>query len=427
MNKILNLKEVTTNSIKEFRGKNNDYNITLIYSNYYTNKIEIILEPINTPPIKIDFESRIREEKTKNQSYDEIIFDRHVYLNNIDVIARLTNTRAREIFKYLNSNNIILKISDNTLKITCEYKNPLSLLFNNFLIIERSINNLLELGEMIYVKPENDVKLIYKNINNEKNINIQIMNMTILSKTKENHNNFYYEIIKNGNYILKSFASIGLKKNVIENLEILINSYNSSAQLFAINYLIENYKDFPQSINLLSKSLYKVIDINLLLKILNSLFKIKNKMSYLQILNYIKERDKNLQFLIDNESGKYEEYIIIKLNIIKNFGMQKFTNSINWLASNLKNRNLEILFASINALSKIGNSRAVEYLLPLTKGFHSSEVKMTAQDAINNIQKNIPKDQQGDLTLAEIENTGQLSIENGDGGNLSLNDDKIDV
>ena len=85
------------------------------------------------------------------------------------------------------------------------------------------------------------------------------------------------------------------------------------------------------------------------------------------------------------------------------------------------NRALEIKGLQTYFYTSLGEIKAVEYILPLTKGLNTPEIKKASLDAIRILQRNIPKNLKGELSVStEIEKGGQLSVnDNKDIGNLS--------
>jgi len=129
------------------------------------------------------------------------------------------------------------------------------------------------------------------------------------------------------------------------------------------------------------------------------------------------------RFSIDDLPETSNNFFIKLTDYLGNIKEKK---AADWLIKHLNINDNDKKISVINALGKIGSIKAVEYLLPLTKGLNPSNVKKASLDAIQKIQANIPEDQKGDLTLTEIEKAGELSLENNkekNKGDLSIDGD----
>ena len=116
----------------------------------------------------------------------------------------------------------------------------------------------------------------------------------------------------------------------------------------------------------------------------------------------------------------------LRYKLVNYFGVLKVKEANSWILEQLKNKENDFILSILDALGSIGDIKSVEHLVPFTKGFYYSGIKKAAKDAVIKLQKNIPKEREGDLTMSEIENNaGELSIqENEKEGKLSLEEYK---
>jgi|GEM_PF-1251061 len=338
-------------------------------------------------------------------------------INKREIIARLSSETIGVIKKIHNKSKEII-IEKNYITIRLPFR------FSTVSNIKNKINNILDDTIILSEKLSNNIetdKLLLKNIETEKNQSFRLINMKMLleSKNLENYKDNIKKLVNDRNSEISIIASCILQENTPSYLIKHLESNNKSKILLSLKYL----QQF--NINkLILKNLYNLLNTDNK-KIITTLCNIFIKMNDINSIKYIIDFIKHKESLIDKSIDV--RYCLVLF--IKNF---KTNECLNWLIKQLNfelnkqniqpSKSKSFIIETIKTLSIIGNIKAVEYLIPITKGLKSTEIKKEALNAIYNIQKNIPEKYKGDLTLTEIENIGKLSSDNKkDSGRLSIN------
>jgi len=390
----------------------NEFNIVIEYEYYDEGDFIIKLEKKSNK--KFDF--YFSTEKSKNTiysgAYKDILFDIFEFDNIKKAVARLSNNKIRDIINYLLNNRINIIIDNGTMKFRHHFISNTLINKNKLKIFKEAIVKSLIFINYILTDKTDD-ELIILNIKNEKDQDIRIINIQQLIENKIDLNSSLIKDLQNDNdKIISAIASIIINKNTDKNLEILLNSNKKRAIFFALEYINYHYNKVNAD-KLLIDSLFKYDDTDIIIKIFEILS------FYYSGNNYL---NKKIIDFINQKKSIIEKMKILKLALIQFVSNTKIKESISWLVEKLYEKDEEIIIESINALGSIGDIKAVESLLPFMKGIlFPSDIKYAARNAIQQIQKNIPKDQQGDLTLTEIEKSGELSLNSDDNtGKLTI-------
>jgi|GEM_PF-7096318 len=211
---------------------------------------------------------------------------------------------------------------------------------------------------------------------------------------------------------------IGKKYTINEVKQIIKEIIYISKKLFnddIMKCLITNIKS-DTCCEIRRKNFILYIENNKLNEIKDQLLKLKShsdiEIAFLSSFLLKEHGLSDLKKILKNNYQKIDtvSFIEYKKKIINYIAEKKIVEGINWLIKLLHKNNKEIITITINALSRFKNINAIEYLLPFTKSFYNTEIKMAAKKAINKIQGNIPKNQRGALTLSRIEKSGELFI-----------------
>jgi len=374
---------------------------------------------INYIPLTVDIRSVVNynivfctdniQLKQDKEDYYDLIIDILSYCDKITV-AYLSNKETISIINTMLKNNIKIIIQKDLIQLKWEEGNNYSK--DNLLIFKDAVDKALSVSNKIITnKFEEDI--LITNINNEKNIDLRIINLKhiLFSNNINKYHDFLNKLKNDRSRLISYIALIGLNVDIDVNINLLLESNNINALLFVLEYIRFNYKKSNYS-KILIDIIYKADNLNIIKKILDVLKKYKDQnIDYKGIIEYLTDK-----FYSDN----YQ----VKLIIIDFLNETNAKEGIDWLIKQL-NEEHEILIKAITSLGNLGKINAVQHLLPLTKGLQNpNDIKNAVRKAIQQIQKNIPENQKGDLTLTEIEKAGELSLDNIKGnGNLSVKEE----
>ncbi len=315
-----------------------------------------------------------------------------------NAIVKFSNQKIRNALIHFISSKFKEQIFDHT--IILEYQNLFfyPVLFFKKKRIQVIIDKALDLSRILAYTTDDEI--IRENMEKEDNINIKILNMILLFTTCELKNNraLYEEYLNSDNKTLSIIARCGLQKEKYTDIEHMIKGPVERDMIFALenlpkfkikkekkkallSFVLDNYKDY-MVYSFAIESLVEILKIQ------------GQKLLY--------------KFIKKNE----EEFNSIDFSYFcRVIGENKYTKCSDFVLSNLETDDEYLLVNAINALKGLGDVKAVEYLIPFTRGIRPVEVKKAAHDAIAKLQHGVTPEEKGGLSFVEIEKEdGQLSL-----------------
>jgi hypothetical protein len=369
--------------------------------------LSIIVSPIKKT-LGIELSKRglietIFDKKEKFTHDDE--FDSNIVLNSNDKLRTLAllNCGIRRTIKSYIMFDPEFSITDNSIV----YKT------NNFgynSIID-DIEELLMLSDHFTQNESIDdlLRTNILNLNNEYEYRIRCLEYLVEMPDSITSLHFYESLLNDNNNEIIFLAAKKLGKlGIPKMLELLrMNDYEYSKKILSF---LKKYPDDDKVISAVIKTFesksYKIIT---------------ESIKYLNEINYNKMPE-DIQFLSQDESLMENKTDLCR-EIILYFGRLKANDFIPFILKKINSGDNEIIIASIESLRLFDRIEFVEYILPFTKGFYSSEIKQKALKTIDYLQKNISKELKGTLSIADISSDeGNLSIDEDEEnkGNLSL-------
>jgi len=373
------------------------------YSNFSTKTFKVVIKPIIKSSFRLNIEKKRAAVIKNNITTVDNEFDKSYYINTNQkrrIIAVLDKETRDLILGYINQ-YIRFSIINNEIVLSYQYF--------TLRYWEKIIKNLINLSNKLYRSIDIDINLI-NNIEKEKNNAVRIKNMEnlLLSDELNKYKSLFLKLKNDPVNEIAIIANYALKEEGIDYLLTIIKDSNDNLKIMAIDYLKKfwNNKDVLREFYKLLNSYNEYI----LIKIINIFIKINDKESIIHVNNFIKN---NHEYIIKS---------ISLLNVISDYiQIFKVKDCDLFLKNLLESNDKNIKLKAINTIAKLGDISLIQYIYPLSKGLNHPDIKNAVNNAISILQKNIPLNQRGDLTLAEIENSGKLSLKkDNDNGKLSI-------
>ncbi|MBN2445042.1 MAG: HEAT repeat domain-containing protein [Spirochaetales bacterium] len=389
----------------EARGQKDKLIVTVIFKHH------VIIPEFNmelTLPVKSKLNFNLAETYSKDflkymdkaYLFDKLDLMYNFNIENMNVISRLSNQGIRDMILKFFSKRVVSDIYENFLvlryKIFITYlvlffrkKYLKTLLHDSFLFIDKLLNI-------------DEEELLVENIESEEHVGLLTLNLMLLYTgfSPEKNSKLFEKLEDHKDRTVSIIARACMKREKISDIRFLIWEANNTTLLFSLKNILKFSISKEEKIDLLVEILKAKDYYHIYTSAINSLIKIDRQKAEGIIFEFINKEKRNTEF-------SSADYIFL----VKIIGNNDYKSCLDFVVHQLKDPDEDLVLEAVDALIRLNEVRAVEFLLPLTRGMHPSKIKKMASEAVFKLQKNITQKDGGELSISEAgTEVGHLSI-----------------
>jgi hypothetical protein len=348
---------------------------------------------------------------------------------NRRLISKILNTKTRDVFQGFIDEPVQLNILQNTmmLKYRClptylvlffkqKYFREDLVLFFKQKYFREVIDRIIRLSDNLLSDRNADLLLETMETETDTDLLILCLMLLFIEKQTDAVTAVFREYERHTDPVLRTVARCGLHKETYEDIDFLIKHERERERCFALENMPVFRLHRPQKVELLTYSLYHFDGFVSLSRALDSLTAVDRRRCQTVLYEYLTHKKQKREAL-----GYLE-----KDYVIQQIGRHGYHKCFGFLMDFLQDEYDAIKKSCMKALASLGDIRAVPVLLPYSKSPYSSELKQAAATAIQTLQKDIPRDRKGSLSLSQTGQQGALSMEEEEKSSASGEDSATD-